>query len=182
MGVRKHESELSKITSLTSALFNVLLVMLISVLGNFLYLYHRFTENLALNQPIISVNIPNNGPVKLLVTFLFWMIVGTLAYIVFIVSKSLFGIINEQYKLGHLVHHPSKRALLSESGMRLLSWVVFVLSAFLLLFTAVSALIPTAKVLFAAFTPLNALTYTAYALTCVFFLRCIALFSYVIKS
>ena len=182
MRVQAPETELSRITSLVSVAFNILLVLIISILGNILYLYHSFTEKLALGQPIIVLTIPNNSAVKAIVTFVFWLFVGALSYIVFLVSKSLIAIIAEQYSLSQYVNHPDNGTLFSQGAMNVVYWIVLVLSTLLLIFTIIMTLLPSAKVLLSSFTLLNLLTYIAYMLVCVFFLRCIALFSHVIRG
>jgi hypothetical protein len=182
MSVTHQESELSKATSLISVAFNVLLLLMISFLGNVLYIYHILTEKLAYNQPIITFTIPNNSAVKAIVTFAFWLIVGALSYIVFLVSKSLIQIVNDEYALSRYVNHPKSSALLGEGSMNVLYWIVLVASSLLLIFTILMTLLPSARVLLSAFTLLNLLTYIAYLLVCVFFMRCIALFIHVIRA
>lgn len=182
MSVTRPESELSKATSLISVAFNLLLLFIISILGNVLYVYRIFTEKLAYNQQIIAFTIPNNSVVKSVVTFAFWLIIGALSYVVFLVSKSLISIINDEYALSQYVNHPKSSTLLGEGTMNVLYWIVLVVSTMLLFFTIIMTLLPSARVLISNFTLLNLLTYIAYMLVCVFFMRCIALFSHVIRA
>ena len=172
---------LSAVTSLISVAYNVIIIALIAIIANTRFLYQRLKEYLTINHSLV-VNIPNNQTIKIVVTFIFWLVVGVLCYAILIVGKSLLATLGDEYQMSHYVHSPSKESLLSESTIRVLSWIIFVLSSLFFLVTLIMATIPSAKVMFGAFSALNALTFLAYVLCCVFFMRCIGVFSYVIKS
>ncbi len=173
--------EYSLVGTLQDAVMDSLLIVTLSLVGNVRFFYQSLKQSLAIDQ-LWSFTIPDNQIIRVAVTFAFWLVIGGLCYALLISAKSLLNVVTDGYRINHYINRPDKGTLLKDSIMRVLSWLVFVAAIALLATTMLLATVPSAKVAFASISVVNALTYIAYVLACVLLMRCVVLFSFVLRG